>query len=82
MEVVAEKKGSEKKGLRLNNLHSTGDGRGNNEKAVKSASSYPNEIRYGEAISHFPLELVLKMAKTILAWAKENMGTIRKVAES
>lgn len=51
------------------------------EKAEKEASVYPNKIRYGESIQHFPPELVLKMAKTIFDWAKENIGNIKKIAE-
>lgn len=47
------------------------------EKAAKEASTYPNSIRYGEAIQHFPPELVLKMANTILQWAKENIDKIK-----
>lgn len=50
------------------------------EKAAKEASAYPNKIRYGDSIQHFPPELVLKLAKTILDWAKENIGNIRKYA--
>ena len=51
------------------------------EKAAKDASSYPNEIRYGDHIQHFPPELVLNMAKKLLTWTKENWDTIRFVAE-
>ncbi len=47
------------------------------EKAEKEASTYPNNIRYGESIQHFPPELILKMAKTILQWAKKNIDTIK-----
>jgi HEPN domain-containing protein len=52
------------------------------EKAAIEASTYPNNIRYGESIRHFPPELVLKMAKTILSWAKANIGNIRKAAKT
>ena len=35
------------------------------------ASVYPNKIRYGECLAHYPPETVLKMATVINAWAKK-----------
>ncbi len=51
-------------------------------KAAKEASTYPNNIRYGESIQHFPPDQVLKMAKVILNWAKGHIGNIRKTPDS
>ncbi len=36
----------------------------------RKPSKYPNEIRYGNIVRHFPPEIVLNMAKQIIAWAK------------
>ena len=42
------------------------------------ASKYPNEIRYGELISHFhPLEM-LSCAKVLYEWANKNISCIKK----
>lgn len=42
------------------------------------ASKYPNEIRYGELISHIhPIEM-LSCAKAISTWAKENISCIKR----
>jgi len=49
------------------------------EKAANEASSYPTQLRYGDEIRHFPPDLVLKMAKTILAWTKKHWNTIRYI---
>jgi hypothetical protein len=41
------------------------------------ASKYPNEIRYGHALSSYPPELWLKAAAALLEWAQSNWGSIR-----
>lgn len=42
------------------------------------ASKYPNEIRYGELISHFqPLDM-LSCAKVLSKWAKNNINYIKR----
>ena len=38
----------------------------------KRASKYPNEIRYGDAIRHYPPKLVLETAIRVTEWAKEH----------
>ena len=40
------------------------------------ASKYPNEIRYGEAIRHYPPKLVLETAIRVTEWAKEHWESI------
>ena len=47
------------------------------EAEVAGASKYPNQIRYGDLLEHYPAELVEKMASAIAAWAKENWDSIR-----
>jgi HEPN domain-containing protein len=41
------------------------------------ASTYPNQIRYGDLLKHYPPELLVKMASAITAWAREHWSTIR-----
>jgi len=42
------------------------------------ASKYPNEIRYGELITHFkPLEM-LSCAKVLSEWANKNINRIQR----
>lgn len=42
------------------------------------ASKYPQEIRYGELITHFqPIEM-LSCAKTLSKWAKDNSSCIKR----
>jgi len=36
----------------------------------KGASVYPNQIRYGDKLTHYPPEVMLEVAKAIVAWAK------------
>jgi len=40
-------------------------------------SKYPNQIRYGNSLRHYPPELVLKMASAILNWARQHWDTVR-----
>ncbi len=43
----------------------------------KKKSRYPNEIRYGDNIKHYPPLTMLKAAVIIYDWGKQNSGTIR-----
>ena len=47
------------------------------EAECRGASNYPNQIRYGDSLKHYPPELILKTAKAITAWAREHSDTIR-----
>lgn len=42
------------------------------------ASKYPNEIRYGELVQHFPPPLMLKCASKVCEWARDNFSIIKK----
>lgn len=46
------------------------------DSVLKGASKYPNEIRYGEKIRHFPPEFMLNCAKIVNAWCKEHKGNL------
>jgi hypothetical protein len=41
------------------------------------ASIYPNQIRYGDKLAHYPPEVMLEVAKAIVDWAKIYWGKIR-----
>jgi hypothetical protein len=45
---------------------------------AKGASKYPNNVRYGEKIKHFPPHAALEGARVILKWAHEHWTTIRR----
>lgn len=42
------------------------------------ASKYPNDIRYGELITHYQPLVMLSCARVVSKWAKENMHCIKK----
>lgn len=42
------------------------------------ASKYPNDIRYGELVAHFPPLIMLSCAKVVSKWAKDNMNQITR----
>lgn len=44
----------------------------------QGASKYPNEIRYGELVRHFPPMLMLSCASKICEWSKENISKIKR----
>jgi len=46
------------------------------------ASIYPNQIRYGATVRHFPPKIMLEVAKSITDWAKLNIGNIRLVTST
>ncbi|WP_285609360.1 hypothetical protein [Geothrix edaphica] len=43
------------------------------------ASKYPNRIRYGNKLKHFPPEAMSEMALKLITWAKLHFDTIRLV---
>lgn len=42
------------------------------------ASKYPNNIRYGDLVRHFPSEAMLNTAIHVAAWVTQHIGQIRK----
>ncbi|MFH1674248.1 MAG: hypothetical protein ABIF87_12595 [Pseudomonadota bacterium] len=44
----------------------------------QGASKYPNEIRYGELVRHFPPMLMLNCASIVCEWGKENISKIKR----
>jgi hypothetical protein len=42
-----------------------------------TASKYPNQIRYGKILKHYPAALMLECAVTVNAWAEENFGKFK-----
>lgn len=47
------------------------------QKGIK-ISKYPNEIRYGELIRHFPALLMLDCASKVCEWARDNIAIIKR----
>ena len=43
----------------------------------EGASSYPNQIRYGDSLQHFPAEVVAQMASKVAAFAREHWHSLR-----
>jgi hypothetical protein len=43
-------------------------------------SSYPNELRYGEKLVHFPIEALIKVAEKIVRFVKENWDHVQKIS--
>ncbi len=43
----------------------------------EGASIYPNQIRYGNDLKHFPPEMMLEAAKILYVWVSEHFRTIR-----
>jgi hypothetical protein len=39
---------------------------------LSECSTYPNQIRYGELVRHFPSTVMLECAKVVSAWCREN----------
>ncbi len=42
----------------------------------KGASKYPNEMRYGSVIRHYPHQLVLEAAVKVTEWSKKHSDKI------
>lgn len=47
------------------------------ESECKGASKYPNEIRYGSTLRHFPPELIFECAVKVVEWACDYGEAIR-----
>lgn len=45
---------------------------------ARGASQYPNEIRYGEHVSHAPANVMLNGAQVLLQWARDDVLAIRR----
>jgi len=45
---------------------------------AQGASIYPNQIRYGPLLRHYPAEVVVIMAGEVVAFAEMHWSTIRK----
>jgi len=47
------------------------------EAGPQGASVYPNEVRYGDVLRHFPPEVVAQAAAATAAFAREHLCSIR-----
>jgi hypothetical protein len=45
--------------------------------AHNGASKYPNEIRYGTLLKHYPAEVVSRLGEVVVKWVKEHTKDIR-----
>ena len=45
---------------------------------AQGASIYPNQIRYGPLLRHYPAEVVVRMAGEVVAFAEKHWSTIHK----
>lgn len=52
------------------------------DSSLSGGSVYPNEIRYGEVVTHFPPEAMLNCAKVVNSWCKEHEGGLVRAANS
>jgi len=43
----------------------------------QGGSTYPNQVRYGEVLRHFPAEVVAQMAAEVSVFAREHWNSIR-----
>ena len=43
---------------------------------LSGGTVYPNEIRYGEVVRHYPPEAILNCAKIVNGWCIENDGSL------
>jgi len=43
----------------------------------QGASQYPNKVRYGDVLRHYPAEVVAKMASEVVAFAREHWHSLR-----
>ena len=43
----------------------------------QGASTYPNQVRYGEVLRHFPAEVVVKMATKVSVFGREHWKSLR-----
>ena len=52
------------------------------DSSLSGGSVYPNEIRYGEVVKHFPPEAMLNCAKVINSWCREHKGRLVRAVNS
>ncbi len=50
--------------------------------SLSGGSVYPNGIRYGEVVKHFPPEAMLNCAKVVNDWCKEHKGRLVREVNS
>ncbi len=43
----------------------------------RGASKYPNQVRYGDVLCHFPADVVTQMASAVVAFACEHWHSLR-----
>lgn len=43
----------------------------------RGISRYPNDIRYGDLVRHFPPILILNCASVVCSWARKHITTIK-----
>lgn len=43
----------------------------------QGASTYPNQVRYGDVLRHFPAEVVAQMAAKVSVFAREHWQSVR-----
>ena len=48
---------------------------------ISDASIYPNEIRYGEIVRHYPPGAMLDCAKIVNAWCKDNLSELERAKQ-
>lgn len=49
---------------------------------IGTASTYPNEIRYGDMVKHFHPTAILECAKAVSGWCIENVGKLVRAKAS
>lgn len=52
------------------------------ESEMSGGSVYPNEIRYGSAVRHYPPEAMLNCAKTVSDWCIQHDGSLVRAQTS
>lgn len=52
------------------------------ESSLSGGSVYPNEIRYGEVVKHYPPEVMLNCAKIVNNWCNEHKGLLVRAGNS
>ena len=52
------------------------------ESELSGGSIYPNDIRYGDTVRHYPPEAMLNCARIVIDWCFQNDGRIISVGTS
>jgi hypothetical protein len=52
------------------------------ESELSGGSVYPNEIRYGDTVRHYPPEAMLSCAKVVRDWCDQHDGKLSRVEDS